>query len=137
MPRPQPVPVINWHGCNGHYPLMDYHMEISKVKDAAMDHGYYAITPLGTEILGTGQWGWNTDGILCGGLGVDDFAFLEAILDFASTDLCVDTDRIYSTGFSTGAFLTYGAACRYPSLLAAVSTDAGSLSRSYVAGEMS
>lgn len=90
------------------------------MKDYAMDYGYYAITPLGTEILGTGQWGWNTDGIKCGGIGVDDFAFFEALIDYANSDLCVDTERIYSTGFSTGAFLTYGAACRWPSLLAAI-----------------
>ena len=110
-----------WHGCNAHLPLVDYHAEISKTLGAAADRGYYALLPVGTRSeAAAGSYGRNSDGILCGGPRVDDFAFFEALLDFASTDLCVDTERIYSTGFSTGAFLTYGAACRWPSLLAAV-----------------
>lgn len=37
--------------------------------------------------------------------------------------------RVYSIGFSTGAFLTYGIACRYPSALAAAGSVAGGLDK--------
>jgi|MDSY01.1.fsa_nt_gb polyhydroxybutyrate depolymerase len=123
--------VINWHGCNGHMPLVDYHTTISKVADAAKDFGYYAIHPVGTsetpDVYGS-EWGWNAPGIPCGKVGVDDFAFFEAILSFAEKELCVDLSRVHTTGFSTGAFLSYGLACRYPGRIAAAATDAGGLS---------
>ena len=40
--------ILNWHGCNKHYPILDYHTEISRVNDEAKDRGYFVITPLGT-----------------------------------------------------------------------------------------
>ena len=73
--------------------------------------------------------GWNADGIPCGTPGVNDFDFFEAILGFSQKELCVDMDRVYSVGFSTGAFLSYGIACRYPDRVAGVGTDAGGISK--------
>lgn len=122
--------VINWHGCNDHAPILDYHNEISKVTQVAMDRSYFTITPLGTKA--GGNYGWNADGIACGSIGVDDFQFFEALIDFINQDICADDTKVYSVGFSTGAFLSYGIACRYPNLIAAIGTDAGGLSHSYL-----
>ena len=122
--------VMNWHGCNAHFPLLDYHTEISKVSEIASDRGFYTITPLGTKAP-SGAYGWNADGISCGAVGVDDFQFFEALLVFIDQELCVDPSMIYTVGFSTGAFLSYGIACRYPDRIAGAGTDAGGLSRSY------
>ena len=113
-----------------------------------MNFGYYAITPVGTESYF--GYGWNTDGILCGSLGVNDFNFFEAILNYSKTNLCLNESRIYTVpspipivnllahthlvtqiGFSTGGFLSNGIACRYPEVIAGVGTDAGSLSWHY------
>jgi pimeloyl-ACP methyl ester carboxylesterase len=105
--------VIYWHGCNGHLPLLDYNLA----------------TPVGTEAeLTPGEYGWNADGIPCGAKGVNDFEFFEQILSFAERELCVDLSRVYTIGFSTGAFLSYGIACRYPQRIAAAGADAGGLS---------
>jgi poly(3-hydroxybutyrate) depolymerase len=121
--------VIYWHGCNGHLPLLDYNLAISKVEDIAADRGYFSITPVGTEAeLTPGEYGWNADGIPCGAKGVNDFEFFEQILSFAERELCVDLSRVYTIGFSTGAFLSYGIACRYPQRIAAAGADAGGLS---------
>ena len=121
--------VLNWHGCNDHLPLIDYHTEISKVTQEAQDRGgYFTITPLGTRSPGN-TWGWNADGIPCGKVGINDFHFFEAIYDWIGDNLCVDRSKLYSVGFSTGAFLSYGLACRYPHLITAIGTDAGGLSR--------
>ena len=57
--------VINWHGCSNHVPLIDYAEEISRVVDASKDHGWFAITPVGTRAPG-GSFGWNADGIPVG-----------------------------------------------------------------------
>jgi poly(3-hydroxybutyrate) depolymerase len=103
--------VMNWHGCNAHLPLLDYHTEISKVTAEAADRGYFTITPLGTKTE-YGEWGWNADGIHCASAGVDDFSLFEALFSFAQDSLCVDIKKVYTVGFSTGAFLSYGIACR-------------------------
>eukprot|EP00966_Prymnesium_polylepis_P019418 447683-Prymnesium_polylepis.1 len=125
--------VIYWHGCNGHLPLLQYNLDISKVEDVAADRGYFSITPVGTPSWGgDGEYGWNTDGIDCGAAGVDDFAFFEALLVFATRELCVDLSRVYTIGFSTGAFLSYGIACRFPGKIAAAAADAGGLSHGYL-----
>ncbi len=123
--------VINWHGCNSHFPLLDYHTEISKTTEEASSRGYYSITPLGTKAP-YGDYGWNADGISCGAIVTDDFLYFEAIIDFINDQLCADTSRIYTIGFSTGAFLSYGIGCRYPNLIAGVGADAGGLSHSYL-----
>ena len=82
--------VLNWHGCNKHYPILDYHTEISRIPGYAQDRGYFTITPLGTktpEIDGVGgDWGWNADGIPCGTPGTDDFAFFEVCFAFVVWD---------------------------------------------------
>jgi polyhydroxybutyrate depolymerase len=128
---------LNWHGCNKHFPILDYHSEISKVTEEAMNRGFYSITPLGTKAPSleadpiAGDYGWNADGISCGTPGVDDFEFFEALLEFTSQNLCADDEMIYTVGFSTGAFLSYGIACRYAIKIAGVGADAGGLSLEY------
>ena len=63
---------------------------------------------------------------------MDDFKFFESLYSFIESQLCVNMDKIYTVGFSTGAFLSYGIACRYPDLIAGVGADAGGLSNSYL-----
>ena len=96
-----------------------------------MNRDYFTITPLGTKSP-DGDWGWNADGIPCGSVGVNDFHFFEAIYDFIQSQLCVNMKKVYTVGFSTGAFLSYGLACRYPHLIAGAGTDAGGLSHDYL-----
>jgi polyhydroxybutyrate depolymerase len=49
------------------------------------------------EASGTG-W-WNVNGV--------DMQFLQAMLDRINSNLCVDQDRIFSTGFSFGGMMSY------------------------------
>ena len=58
-----------------------------------MDNNWYTIAPLGTGDSLSGSFGWNSWGIpspFCSNLGVDDFAFVQAILDFMEESLCVN-----------------------------------------------
>ena len=59
-------------------PILDYTEDISRAVNTAKDYGWFAITPVGTRSV-TGNFGWNADGIECGEVGVDDFAFFEVI----------------------------------------------------------
>ena len=134
-PPNSPAPlVIYWHGCNGHMPLLDYNLQIAKLEEEANNRGYFAITPVGTRaVWGDGEYGWNADGIRCAAGDADDIAFFEQLLAFARAELCVNAARVHVAGFSTGAFLTYGLACRYPGEVAAAAAVAGGLGRAMYA----
>ena len=42
---------------------------------------------------------------------VDDLGFVDAMLDELEQRFCIDADRVYSTGYSNGAFFSYRLAC--------------------------
>ena len=69
---------------------------------------------------------WNGGG--CCGLpareGVDDVAFIEAMVARIAAEVAVDPARIYATGMSNGAIMTYRLACE-SDLFAAVAPVAG------------
>ena len=124
--------LIYWHGCNGHMPLLDYNLQISKLEEEANTRGYFLITPVGTRLgVGDGEYGWNSDGINCASEDADDISFFEQLLAFAKSELCLEERRIYLAGFSTGAFLTYGLACRFPDAIAGAAAVAGGLGRPF------
>lgn len=74
------------------------------------------VAPLG---LGSGlNTGWaNTDG--------QDVAFTDAILRQLEAGLCIDTGRIFATGFSYGAAMSYALACARPDVFRGVALYSG------------
>jgi len=54
-----------------------------------------------------------------------DIALTDAILDAVQKDLCIDTTRIFSTGFSFGAGMSYALACARPNVFRGVALYAG------------
>jgi poly(3-hydroxybutyrate) depolymerase len=72
---------------------------------------------------------WNVDDKCCGTAGknqIDDVGFLRAIIDKLSAATCIDTKRIYVSGFSNGGGLTHRMGCDAADVIAAiapVSTD--------------
>jgi hypothetical protein len=74
------------------------------------------VAPVG---LGSGQnTGWpNTDG--------QDVAFTDAILAQLEAGLCIDTTRIFATGFSYGAGMSYALACARPDVFRGVALYSG------------
>ncbi len=57
---------------------------------------------------------------------IDDFGFLDAVLDDLVRRDDVDPQRVYMTGFSNGGVMTYAYACRRTERLAAIGPMAGS-----------
>ena len=47
----------------------------------------------------------------CSAAGSDDFQFFDDVMDWAAANLCLDTERVYSTGFSNGAFMSNSLGC--------------------------
>eukprot|EP00457_Paulinella_chromatophora_P010700 gb/GEZN01010812.1/.p1 GENE.gb/GEZN01010812.1/~~gb/GEZN01010812.1/.p1 ORF type:complete len:371 (-),score=9.89 gb/GEZN01010812.1/:98-1090(-) len=69
-------------------------------------------------------------GTCCGGaniLQVDDVTFFNMLLDRLETELCVDTRRVYSTGFSNGALMSHRLACEASNRVAAIAPVSGTL----------
>lgn len=58
--------------------------------------------------------------------GVDDMAFLDAVVNELRSDARVQNDRLYLTGFSNGALMVYAFTCARPDVFAAVAPMAGS-----------
>ncbi len=126
---PRPL-VLNWHGCNRHLPVVDYHLDISRLNEAAADYSWFTMHPVGTSLTPGSTLGWNALGCCgCNAAGIDDFAFAEAMIDWAAAHLCVDLSRVFTTGFSNGGFMAYSLACRMGHRLAGVAAMAGSIAK--------
>lgn len=70
---------------------------------------------------------WNTTGGCCGEParnGVDDVGFITAVVKDIDKDMRIDSTRVYATGMSNGAIMTYTLACR-TSIFAAIAPVAG------------
>jgi poly(3-hydroxybutyrate) depolymerase len=112
--------IFTWHWLTGH--AVD-----------VMNGGYYGlksrssgtaifVSPEGLEggsgaISGTG-W-WNADG--------EDIRFLEEMLDHFFNHLCIDPDRIFSTGFSFGGMMSNTIGCQKSDVFRAIAPMSGSL----------
>jgi len=75
------------------------------------------VAPEGQEYQ-DGGLGWgNEDG--------EDIDFYHAMLDLFRSELCIDENRVFSTGFSFGAMFTFTLACTEASMLRAAAPQAG------------
>jgi len=75
------------------------------------------------------QRAWNA-GDCCGqprARGVDDVAFIEAAIRATARAYSTDPDRLYVTGMSNGAMMTYRLACESALPIAAIAPVAGTL----------
>jgi polyhydroxybutyrate depolymerase len=112
--RPVPL-VLAFHGVGLDANEMIRISGFSSQSDAS---GFIVAYPEGT---GTNK-SWN-GGHCCGVAArdnVDDVGFVRTLIGELSTTLNIDPKRIYATGFSNGAILSYRLACELSDLLAAV-----------------
>ena len=119
--KPAPL-VFNFHGFTADPETQDW---LSAMSTLAEEAGFILATPKGSgnqEVLG-----WNA-GECCGQAAsenVDDVAFTSDMIDRISAEYCVDPSRIYATGMSNGAFMSYRLACELAGRIAAIGTVAG------------
>jgi poly(3-hydroxybutyrate) depolymerase len=84
--------------------------------------GFIVVYPNGTGRLDEKLLTWNA-GLCCGYAmteKVDDVGFVRALLDALATRAPVDTARVYATGLSNGAMLSYRLAAQLSDRIAAV-----------------
>lgn len=123
------VPVVfDLHGSGGNGAEQ---LAVSQIEPVADSHRFAVLAPNGAVPAGSTGYDWNVPGVpLVSGEPVppgtpSDERYLLAVLDKAEQTICVNTHRVYMTGFSGGARMTSQMACDHSRLLAAVAPVAG------------
>jgi polyhydroxybutyrate depolymerase len=121
----QPLPlVLAFHGYSGTGKSLAAATGFSDLADL---YGFLVVYPDG---LGpAGATSWNAGGC-CGfakSANLDEVAFVRGILSDLGTIARIDPQRVYATGFSNGAMLSYRLGCEMSDTLAAVAPVAGVL----------
>ena len=99
------------------------------MNEVADREGFIVAYPNGSGRLDKVLLTWNA-GNCCGyamDRGVDDVAFIRAMVAEIDRDYGVDRSRIYATGMSNGAMMAYRLGCEAADLFAAIAPVAGAL----------
>jgi polyhydroxybutyrate depolymerase len=97
------------------------------------ERGFLIAYPQGTEETHRRHfWGghrrfWNATDACCDfyGAGVDDVAYLDAVIDDVSAHYHVDAKRVFVMGLSNGGYMSHRYACDRASRVAAIVSQAG------------
>ncbi|MCU1378374.1 MAG: poly(3-hydroxybutyrate) depolymerase [Acidimicrobiales bacterium] len=109
--KPLPL-VVDLHGYSEG---AEIHAKLSDLGADGDRWGFHTITPQGTG----DPVRWDT------AFDSADVRFIGDLLDEAEDALCVDTNRVYVTGLSNGAFMTSTIGCVYADRVAAIAPVAG------------
>ena len=122
---PAPV-VLVFHGGGGHPAVMRQQTRLDAVADK---NDFITVYPAGTGTFERRMLTFNT-GTCCGWANehkIDDVGFTRAILDDVGSFLSVDSKRVYATGISNGAIMSYTLACAMSDRIAAIAAIAGAM----------
>lgn len=120
--EPMPV-VLNFHGGAGN---ASSQIELTGMNETADKAGFIAVYPAGTGRLK--MFLTFNAGSCCGYArdeDVDDVEFVDGLLEDLEKVFCIDRDRIYATGHSNGAMMSYRLACDLSDQIAAIAAVAG------------
>jgi polyhydroxybutyrate depolymerase len=95
----------------------------------ADEEGFVVVHPEGISGRAERLHTWNA-GNCCGAAaqeGVDDVAFVRAVVEEVAGALPIDADRVFAIGHSNGGMLAYRLACEAADVFAAVGLQAGAL----------
>lgn len=96
---------------------------VSKMIALSDAKGFIAVHPEGHD----SPRGWNA-GVCCGSAatsGTNDTQWISSVIDELETKVCVDSDRVFATGLSNGAFMAQRLACELSDRIAAIAPVAG------------
>jgi polyhydroxybutyrate depolymerase len=123
----QPLPVVlSFHGGGARAQGHKNWIGLDPVADR---EGFLAVYPDGTGRFGRRLLTWNA-GTCCGyasGHNIDDVGFTVAVLKDLAQRTPVDQTRVYATGMSNGAMMSYRLAVEIPERIAAIAPVAGAM----------
>ena len=119
----QPLPLImSYHGWTGTAQGMAGSTGFNQIADREGFKGFIAVYPQGYESPPT----WNAGIGAYGPTGdEDDVQFTRDMLAYLEKNYCVDSSRIYLTGFSLGGGMAYRLACELSDQITAIATASG------------
>jgi polyhydroxybutyrate depolymerase len=118
------VPVmLNFHGYGG---TASNHMNNADMRTLADSENFILVYPQGTCLDGNPYWNASLPSA-DNKSPVDDFGFIEALIDELSMNYNIDLERVYACGYSNGAMLSYGLACHKGDLIAAIGSVSGTM----------
>lgn len=121
-----PVPLLlNFHGYTSNNLQQEIYANFNNIADTA---NFLVVLPNGT-IDAQGSTFWN---VFNGPYSVDDIGFVRNLLDTLQTLYNIDANRIYSTGFSNGGFMSHTLACELNDRIAAIAAVAGTITNPYM-----
>ena len=104
----------------------DNHMNVATWQLLGDTANFISVYPNGTStIQGSTNYSWNAYNLSTGSTA-DDVGFLNALLDSMISNYAIDTCRIYISGFSNGAWMTWRMMCDFTNRFAAVAPLSGS-----------
>jgi polyhydroxybutyrate depolymerase len=121
-----PLPmVLNFHGAGSNGKQEETY---SKMDAAADRDGFIAVYPNGTGRFEY-HYTWNA-GTCCGYAmfrQIDDVGFVKALIEWMAARTPIDRHRVYATGLSNGAMMSYRLAAQAADHIAAIAPVAGSM----------
>jgi polyhydroxybutyrate depolymerase len=124
--KPNPAVVLNFHGGAAHAREQQKYTRMDLV---AAREGFLVVYPDGTGPVKDRFLTWN-GGSCCGSAAayqIDDVAFVRALLDDLKARIPYDAARVYATGLSNGAMMSYRLAADLSDRIAAIAPVAGSM----------
>jgi len=116
-----PVPlVLNWHGATSDATFQESYTGFSTKADSA---GFIVVYPQGVTTMARPFNHFNSWQLAAP--EPDDVAFTSQLLDTLQSQLCVDINRLYSTGYSNGSMMSVRLACSLSNRIAAIGGVAG------------
>ena len=118
--------ILNFHGGGANAREQQRYVRMDALADR---EGFIVVYPDGTGPVRERFLTWNA-GTCCGaaaGGKVDDVAFVRALLDDLAGRIDYDATRVYATGLSNGAMMSYRLAAELPDRIAAIAPVAGSM----------
>ena len=118
------VPVVlNFHGFSGD---AYQYMNEADMRILSESENFILIYPQGLYLDGEPHWN------ACPNGGdnksdVDDFGFIETLIEEISSNYNIDLERIYAVGYSNGGMMAYGLANHKSELIAAVASVSGAM----------
>jgi polyhydroxybutyrate depolymerase len=124
--------VLVLHGWGGSSERVERYYQLDPLVD---ERGFLIAYPEGTEETHRRHfWGghrrfWNATDACCDfyGAGVDDVAYLDAVIDDVSAHYRVDPRRVFVMGLSNGGYMSHRYACDRAGRVAAIVSQAGAM----------
>ena len=116
--------VIAMHGGGGNAAQFRKQTGFDAIADR---NGFMVVYPEGTGALIGNMRTWNA-GRCCGTAvkkNVDDVGFISAMIDKLAQKYGIDRTRVYATGHSNGAMMSYRLACELADKIAAIAPNSG------------